>query len=249
MAFETQNAVEESLLRARNDPAARPDFYRALLAAELFVIGRAEGADGGTSKGLNPGDRVMIMHIPYNDRSYIPVFSSFDRLRQWVREEVGYLAMPGRSLFENTPGAYFLLNPDTQVAKELLPDEIQSLLAPSLQEYTIDRPTEVRIGQPAVFPKDLVAALKAMFRSRPDVLSAHLAQIAFARDGSDAHLLIGIEATGDWPPLSAEVARVLSEAAPGTVLDIMPLSRDPADAFSAELLRMTPFYKRAPGAS
>src|SRR5688500_2294366 len=115
MAFELQNDVEESLLRARTDPAARPEFYRALLAAELFVIGRAEGADGTARNGLNAGDRVMMMHVPYNDRSYIPVFSSFERMRQWVRDEVGYLAMPGRNLFENTPGAYFLLNPDTEV--------------------------------------------------------------------------------------------------------------------------------------
>src|SRR5438132_873318 len=38
MTFEPVNDFERSLIKAANDPAHRPQFYRDLLAAELFAI-------------------------------------------------------------------------------------------------------------------------------------------------------------------------------------------------------------------
>jgi hypothetical protein len=36
--FTPANDLEETLVRAATDPKARPEFYRRLLAAELFLL-------------------------------------------------------------------------------------------------------------------------------------------------------------------------------------------------------------------
>ena len=248
MTFAPENPLEASLMRAANEPAIRPEFYRLLLETELLVIGRVEDEEGvAIETGNNAaGQRVRIANIPHNGKSYIPVFSSLLRLRAFLRSEEDYFIMTGRGLFTHLPGSHFMLNPGSDYGKELLPDEIGSLLNPTVpQSYTVEKPTEVRIGPLSEYPTSLVQSLTGLFRERPDVVSARIVQIQFEERG-EPNPLIGIETVGAWDPLAAEIGQIVAVIAPGKTVDLIPLSRiKKSDSLNATVLQTSPFYTRA----
>ena len=245
MSFVPENDLEKALMRAPNEPAARPEFYRLLLESDLYVIGQVEGrAPGEGRHTVAAGERLQLMSSEAKGQQFIPVFSALVRLQAYVRDERRYLSLNGRSLFEMTGGASFVLNPGSEYGKELLPQEIAGLLHPPGQTVTMEKPTKVLIGQPAVYPRDLVDALKAAFARRPEVLNAYLVQIAYEGTDQPPHPLIGVETTGDWQSLSQEVGHVVNALGSDLPVDAVPIDRARADGLSASLLNTAPFYTR-----
>ena len=243
MAFVPENDLEHALVRASKEAAARPAFYRLLLESDLYVIGEVEGTPAGEGqRSIAAGERIQIASGESKGRQFLPVFSALVRMQTYLREERKYLSLKGRALFEMTKGALLILNPGSDYGKELLPDEIAGLLNPSVRSVTLDKPTKVLIGQPAVYPHDLINALKTAFAQRPDVSSAYLIQIAF--DGEAPHPLIGVETTGDWPGVSQEIGRAVAAVAPGLRVDAVQIDRAKPDGFAASLLNTAPFYTR-----
>lgn len=247
MAFAPENALENALMRAAREPAARPEFYRLLLESDLLVLGRiARAAPGTEGPTVHPGDSLQIASAQINGRTSHPVFSSTTRLQAYIRQKEDFLSLNGRTLFAATPGASFVLNPGSDYGKELLPGEIARLLDPNTtkpEQITIEKPTQIRIGQPSVYPHALVDALKEAFAKRDDVMAAYLIQIAY--EGKPSHPLIGVETTGDWDPLSQAVGRIAAAAAPGLLFDLAPIDRKaPQATLTDALLKTTPFYQR-----
>ena len=254
MTFLPENALEAALMRAASnasDPTARTEFYRLLLESDLYVIGPAgPKATEPREAVLETDTALVIASVSYKDRQYHPVFTSVSRLETFAREAVTYYGINGRILFETATKAHFLLNPGSDYGKELLPDEIDTLLNPMAKPKTktmvMQEETEVLLGQPAVYPHALVKALKASFANRPDVLNAHLLQIAFQRREEPPHPLIGVESTGEWQPLFQEIARVASVVDPMGIVDAVPINRDNrTDTLVAALLEVPPFYTRS----
>lgn len=247
MAFTPENALEDALMHAAKEPAARPEFYQLLLVSDLLVLGRvARAAPGKAGPTVLPGDTLEIASARINGHACHPVFSSLTRLRTYIHEEEEFLTLNGRALFEATPGATFMLNPGSDYGKELLPNEIGRLLNPASTapaRVTIQKPTQALIGQPSVYPHALVDALMAAFAKRDDVVAAYLVQIAF--EGQPSHPLIGIETTGNWEMLSSEVGRIAAAAAPGLLFDVAPIDRkEPQKTLTDALRKTTPFYQR-----
>lgn len=241
MAFVPENALEAVLMKAPKDPAARPEFYRLLLESDLIAIGRLDpSAPGDEARG----QRMSLSSMPYNGQPHHPIFSSLTRFRTFITQETGYLQMKGRALFEATRGASFILNPGAEYGKELLPGEIASLLDPNAKTVAFNKPTKVLIGQPSVYPEALVKALSDAFAARADVIAAHLVQIAY-EGASEPHPLIGVETTGEWQPVSAEIGRVLQVVAPGMLVDAIRIDRsNPDETLANALLKVPPFYSR-----
>src|ERR1700761_7533323 len=199
MDFVPQNDLERALVRAVKEPAARPEFYRLLLASDLLVLGNLAG------------DQLQIVSTKNKAGVNVhPVFSSVPRVQAYIREKQNYLTLNGHALFKMTKGAAFVLNPNSSYGKELPPEELASLLDPdahTAKPIVLDKATQVLIGQPAVYPHDLVNALKEEFAKRPDVLNAYLVQIAFSGRDEPPHPMIGVETTGDWDSVSALIGK------------------------------------------
>ncbi len=64
-------------------------------------------------------------------------------------------------------------------------------------------------------------------------------QIGFADQPS--HPLIGVETIGEWDAISAEIGRIAAQAAPGAVIDFMPVDRTKSEGVMASLLQTEPF--------
>lgn len=244
VTFVPENDLESALMRAAKEPAARPEFYSLLLSADLFIIGKVEGRSASdTANTIQPGEQIQIARGEINGKSFHPVFSSLKRLEENNRDGGDWLSLNGRSLFEMTKGATFVLNPGSDYGKELLADEIAWMLSPATaRQIQIDKPTQVLIGQPAVYPQALVDALKTHFATRPEVSAAYLVQIGYA--DQKPHPLIGVETRGDWKTLSDSIGRIVAAAAPGQIVDATPIDRAEKDGLSPALIRTQPFYTR-----
>jgi len=129
--FTPANDLEETLVRAATDPSARPEFYRRLLAAELYVL-TEEGrlSDGETSKPADVGAAFITWESPSGP--YVPLFSARARVDEIGRareRSYGFVALSGKAAFarlaQEKRAAF--LNPGFACGKQFVPDVIDRL--------------------------------------------------------------------------------------------------------------------------
>jgi hypothetical protein len=129
--FTPANDLEETLVRAATEPAARPEFYRRLLAAELYVLTDETGlTDAETSKPAAPDAKLITWESPSGP--YVPLFSSrarVDEIGRLRERSYGFLALPGKAAFARlAQGKHAaFLNPGFACGKQFVPDVIDRL--------------------------------------------------------------------------------------------------------------------------
>jgi len=129
--FEPANDLEQTLVRAATDPAARPDFYRRLLVAEIYVLAEdVQLADGQTSKAAAGDAAFITWESPSGP--YVPLFSSrarVDEIGRLRERTYGFVALQGKIAFARLARekrAAFL-NPGFASGKQFGPDVIDRL--------------------------------------------------------------------------------------------------------------------------
>ena len=123
-----------TLEKATTDPALRAEFRKALLAATIFVMGEIEGEDPTkrSQVTLNAASRVTLRsQLTGDGRTIVPFFSSLEKLRAFIQgnDQVKYLAIPARTLFEAAKGATVVLNPGDRVRGEFTSEDIAKIIA------------------------------------------------------------------------------------------------------------------------
>jgi hypothetical protein len=129
--FTPANDLEQTLVRAATEPSARPEFYRRLLAAELYLLteeGRA--ADGQTSKEAAADAAFITWESPTGP--YVPVFSSRARVDEIARlreRTYAFVALSGKVAFARLAKEKrtAFLNPGFACGKQFVPDVIDRL--------------------------------------------------------------------------------------------------------------------------
>jgi hypothetical protein len=223
MAFEPQNELERSLMRASSDPAHRPQFYRDFAASQIFVVNHGEPLPSGRTT-LEEGHSLKLQAIELNGKPYLPIFSSLPRLQATLQTQVSYIALNALEFLEITRGADLVLNPGSDYGKEFTAAEVESILDGSIgrpdETYVAEKATEVLIGQPSNYPTELVEALKRLFAGRKDVKRAWLAHFCNPSRDEKPHTLVALEVTGDWDAIARDV---------GIVVQDTPLPDPPVD--------------------
>jgi len=246
--FEPVNDLEKSLVNAAIHPSQRPQFYRDLLEADVFVIHTGESSLRVQNGVLQSPAELKIPSIQRDGQSWLPIFSSLQRLREFIRSDATYIQIKARDFFKITRGAYVILNPGSDYGKEFTPQEIECMLDGSIfqpdQVYVARKETRVLIGQPAVYPHKLVEALSEYFATNRRVNRAYLAQFFNPETDEKPHLLIGIEGSGDWERLVGEAGMVASEVmGSGEFVDFIRL--DGNSGIARYMKSTKPFYRRA----
>ncbi|MBM1144443.1 enhanced serine sensitivity protein SseB C-terminal domain-containing protein [Alcanivorax sp. ZXX171] len=240
----------ESLKRAADDPAARPEFYRRLLAAEVFVIGHGDGPGEGRST-VPAGAHLSIQHWQNAEgESVIPFFTDLEALQRAIDEEKSYLGLPARSLFEMTAGTRLVLNPRSDYGKEFHPEEIRSLLdngsnqTPQTRRAEAD--TDVLLGQPSDYPTAMVEALQRLLPGYPEVEAAYLCLMQEGGDAPRQSLLVGLRGDGLVRARHAAGSVIADTAPEGRAVDLIEIAGDAEEGGVAGYLRdeTTPFYQR-----
>jgi hypothetical protein len=244
--FVAENPLEEALIRAARDPVSRPDFYRALNQATLFIIDENPGERGHGQRILEQDTTLSIRHVEVEGTPHVAVFSSVRRIEEAVSSPVAYVGIGALDLFRIVAGAHILLNPGAAYGKQFTPDEVGRILDGSIlkspSSYVVEQETQVLLGQPAEYPSHITEGLKRFFATRPGVKAAYLAHYHNPSRADPPHTLIGIETSEDWDPLIGEASLVLDGVARPT--DIVDFIKIGGPGVSEYLVNDTqPFYR------
>ena len=249
MSFNPENILEKSLIKASEDPAHRPQFYRDLCESDLFIIQHGEEAPAENRRvTLEEGMSVQIKNIEHNGKPYIPVFSSLSRLQTVLTEEVAYLGVNALELMKFTQGAELLLNPGSDYGKEFTAEEVESIVSGSIwkpiETYTQEKEAKVMLGQPQEYPDELVGALTRYFKKEKTVKRAWLSHFFNPDDGHPPHTLIVLDASENYDIVMSEIGIILKNVkVPNPPVDIIPITGNGGleDRFLKE---EKPFYKK-----
>jgi hypothetical protein len=141
--FTPGNELEEVFVRAATDPAARMEFYRRLLASEIYVLTEESPlADGAGNRETSTTAGLITWEGPSGP--YVPLFSSrarVDEISKSRERAFGFAAMRGQAAFAllaEKPRAAFL-NPGFACGKQFSPEVIERLKDAALPAATGER--------------------------------------------------------------------------------------------------------------
>jgi hypothetical protein len=243
------NELERTLARAAGDPASRPEFYKALLEAEVFVIGFTDSPEEGRST-IPAGAKLSITNWEKNDGTpIIPFFTSIEALQRAIKEETRFIAMPAKSFFEITSGSFLVLNPASPHGKEFSPEEVKALLetgmnhAPKIR--VVQEETRVLLGQPANHPSEMVSALAALLSRHPAVKAAYLCLMHDPASSEKPSLVVGFDGDRDLTEAMKEAGSVAADTAPkGELVDFIVLKKHECGISEYMFNSVKPFYER-----
>lgn len=205
--FDNENRLETVLRKAATEAAYRPEFYKKLLSEKLVVLTAKTNLPDGVQT-LEKDSKVNIVSL---QDGKIPVFTSTGKIfdKGIIKEEVPYLEMKGEDLFNLAKGAIFILNPYSDYGKELLPNEIESLLngtvlTDSHKKIVIEKETQVQLGQPANYPTEIINSLQILFASKPTVKKAYLGWIFNPSSGEPPHYIFALDIEGNTQNITNE---------------------------------------------
>jgi SseB protein N-terminal domain len=128
--FEPVNALETLMQSAAADPAKIPDFYRALLDSELYILTPEAELELGGRRSLKPNEAINVATVEFQGKQWHPVFTAPERVSTYLKEPETCLEAKARDLFALLPsGSNFWLNPQSECQKPLRGDEIALLLS------------------------------------------------------------------------------------------------------------------------
>lgn len=238
------NELERLLAAAADDPAARPAFARAILDADVYVLGSVETDDGT----VVPGNRVKVQRFTDSDGWTTPFFSSQEAVQRFraARPDAdpNQIRLQGRDVFLMAKDDRLTLNPGSPYGKTYLPAEIQAMLAgrePGRTTVQMSQPQTVRTGAAAHIPPHLLEVLTRYLAQRPVVEAARFGWIAYP-DQQEGYLLVLTTADRE-AALDGFGALQINQLTGGTVLDV--LCENPGE--EPRLLGGVPaFYVRRP---
>jgi len=243
----SENKLETLLRKASGEPAYRPAFYESLLSEDLVVMTDQNRGEGDTV--LEEDTSIGIVTFKGGD---IPVFTSPERIldNRVIDHNVPFVKLNGKVLLETTRGAKLVLNPYSDYAKELLPDEIEDLLngtivSGSQKTVVTEKETRVLLAQPKDYPNEMVASLNIVFRNHPTVNKAYLALMS---DGSEKTpgLVIAVDAdTDDFQSIVNEAgftAQQYLKIGKYEVVNFLKIGGGSLDSYFIE--QTEPFYTR-----
>jgi len=249
---EPSNDLERKLKHAADDPASRPEFYRALMEADVFVIGFTDSVGEGVNT-IPAGAKLSIVNWEKNDGTpIIPFFTSLESLQRALKEESKYVALPAKSFFEMTLGSFLVLNPASPYSKEFFSNEIQALLETGMNHAPktriVQKETKVLLGQPANYPSAMVSSLTALLAKHSAVKAAYLCLMHDPSSTEKPSLVVGFEGDTDLSEAMKEAGSVAADTAPkGELVDFAVLKRGEPGISDYMFQSVKPFYERTWG--
>jgi hypothetical protein len=128
--FEPVNALEKLMQSAASNPTKIPDFYRALLESELYILTPEAELELGGRRSLKPHEAINVATVVFQGKQWHPAFTAPERVSAYLKEPEACLEAKARDLFALLPaGSNFWLNPQSECQKPLPGDEIALLLS------------------------------------------------------------------------------------------------------------------------
>jgi SseB protein N-terminal domain len=128
--FKPLNTLETLMQSAVANPAKIPDFYRALLESELYILTPEAELEPGARRSLKPREAINVATVEFQGKQWHPAFTAPQRVSAYLKDPETCLEAKARDLFALLPpGSNFWLNPQSECQKPLPGDEISLLLS------------------------------------------------------------------------------------------------------------------------
>jgi hypothetical protein len=128
--FEPVNPLERLMQSAASNPAKIPDFYRALLDSELYILAPETELEPGQRRSLKLNEKISVATVEFKGKTWHPAFTAPKRVSAYLKQPETCLEAKARDLFQLLPpGSNFWLNPQSECQKPLPGDEIALLLS------------------------------------------------------------------------------------------------------------------------
>ena len=128
--FEPVNPLETLMQAAAANPAKIPDFYRALLESELYILTPGAELEPELRRSLKHHEKINVATVEFKGNKWHPAFTAPKRISAYLKDPETCLGAKGRNLFELLPpGSNFWLNPQSECQKPLPGEEISLLLS------------------------------------------------------------------------------------------------------------------------
>lgn len=238
---------EQLMVEASTNANVRFEFYKQLPNQPVIIITSPNMKVEQGKQTLTENTQVEIATLPDGK---IPVFTAQQRIfdNGAVKENVPFIELRASDLFNMTKGATLVLNPFSPFGKELVPEEIAQImdgriLGGAIEEVAVKNDTQIRIGQPANIPHEMLEQLKIVFAQRNDVNEAYLAMVEMPETGRPPHYLLALDVTGEVKPAFEETGRTAQQfLKQGDSIDIMQLV--PENNLSVYFSDREPFFKK-----
>ncbi len=191
-------ALLTALQKADVDAAARPQFYKTFLESRVVIPVLNDPSELRAVDGLLPeGTSLKVRKIALGDHEWVLVFSSPETLSMVLPDGTPYVQLSGRVFLRMFRGSYVILNAGLTPTKGFSPEEIDDVLSGSalgeaMAVVEIPEGEQVGVGQPATYPHELIAALKAALTQNPVAEAAYLAHCILPNQGGHPHSVIGL---------------------------------------------------------
>jgi hypothetical protein len=244
-----ENTLEHLLRLATQQPGRRPEFYRALLDANVWVLLEGGAAAGRTT--LPAGSDIALVNWPLIDGTFvIPFFTSVLRIREATPERYDTAQMTGRELFEATRGQSLHLNPLCQYGRAFAPREIEVLLKTgtitNMSTEVTQESRQVVIEPVEEPPSETLEALNDLYRRTRAVLTAHLVRFCNPAEPGASTLVIAIEAELEDDSVIHDTATVVRETfRRNEMVDLLFVRSTDYGIGQHIAEHMRPFYQRA----
>ena len=177
-------------------------------------------------------------------------FTDWDELRKWQNNDhqqtfiVTFDDISGMVLQQKSRWDGFVINPygdSIVVNNELvkaLKDEMERRAGGGVVEQVIEKETTVQLGEPRVYPADMVNAICAHVKKQKNVKAAYLRLME--KDGEQSYLVV-VDFTGDRRDVFDGIGKAAWNHLNGMFIDLVPFDTDFGQQAAAGV---EPFYKR-----
>ena len=126
--FEPENKLEKLMQAAVKDPGVVPEFYRALLETEIYILTPEAKLEPGRRRSLKYQEKLNVATVEYQGLKWHPAFTSKKRISDYVKEPETCLGAVARNLFGMLPDSNFWFNPLSECQKPLPAEEVALLM-------------------------------------------------------------------------------------------------------------------------
>lgn len=244
-------SLEKLMEIMAEDPARSEEFWARLLSGQVFLLSDGIGQHG--ERIAKEGETLKIINLATPDGvPFIPLFTSLEKLQRAIKQEAEYIALNGREVLDMTRGANIGLNPADEYGFLLAAEEIGRILDYfGAEPMTVEKETEVLLGEPAEQPVKMKEIIVDIFKNDPRVQSAYFAMMMNKASNQQSFLIgvvfkPGLDNKSVFDRAGAGAKKHIPK---GYHLDFVVIDSDKPDGVSDYLLKSgEPIYKAAANA-
>lgn len=185
-----------------------------------------------------------------DNQSFFLAFTDWDELGKWHKSEnqqtliMTFDDLAGMVLDEKGNSDGFVINPfgdEITFNKAMiiaLKEERERREKGGVVEQVVEKDTTVQLGQPRIYPKEMVNGISNYLKKQKNVQAAYLQLMI--KEGEQSYLIV-VDFTGDMREIFDGIANVAQNYLKGMYIDLIPYNSD----FGLNATNnIEPFYKR-----